>query len=62
MTYAQHAQMIVEYDITGIPVLSRDCTLLVEYGGQVYLTLKWARSLLKRMGYVKRKATTHSPF
>ena len=39
-------------------LLARDRTVLVEYGGHVSLTKDWARSLLIRMGYVKRKATT----
>ena len=39
-------------------LLGRDRTVLVEYGGHVNLTFDWARSLLKRMGYVKRKITT----
>ena len=33
-------------------------TLLAEYGGHVVLTKDWAKSLLKRMKVVKRRATT----
>ena len=39
-------------------LLGHDRTVLVEYGGHICLLHDWARSLLKRMGYVKRKATT----
>ena len=39
-------------------LLGRDRTVLVQYGGHVSLTWDWARSLLRRLGYVKRKATT----
>ena len=39
-------------------LLGCDCTVLVEYGGHVCLMLNWACSLLKRMDYVKRKAST----
>ena len=39
-------------------VTSKDRTLLCENGGHVALTRGWALSLLKRMEYVKRKAST----
>ena len=39
-------------------LLGRDRTLLAEYGGHVHITWDWARSLLRRMGYVRGKATT----
>ena len=39
-------------------LLSCDCTVLVEYGGHSGLALDRVCSLLKRMGYVKRKAST----
>ena len=39
-------------------VTSKDRTLLCENGGHVALTRGWALSLLKRMGYVKCKAST----
>ena len=39
-------------------VTATDRTLLFENGGHIKLSLDWAYSLLKRMGYVKRKATT----
>ena len=39
-------------------VMAKDRTLLVENGGHISITRGWADSLLKRMGYVKRKATT----
>ena len=35
-----------------------DQTLLAENGGPLLLTKDWALSLLRRMGFVKRKATT----
>ena len=41
-------------------VNAHDRTLLVEHGGHIQITKTWALSLLKRMGYVKRKATTKS--
>lgn len=39
-------------------VLASDKSLLVENGGHVVLNKYWARSLLARMGYVKRKVST----
>ena len=39
-------------------VRAYDRTMLEEYGGHVAITKSWAMSLLGRMGYVKRKATT----
>ncbi len=33
-------------------------SILEEYGGHVHLNLPWAYSLLKRMNFVNRKATT----
>ena len=36
----------------------KDRNLLIENGGHIALTRGWASSLLNRMGYVKRKATT----
>jgi len=39
-------------------VTTTDRTLLFENGGHIKLSLDWAYSLLKRIGYVKRKATT----
>ena len=41
-------------------VIAHDRTLLVAHGGHITITKSWAMSLLKRMGYVKRKATTKS--
>lgn len=35
-------------------------TLFVQHGGHIQITKTWALSLLKRMGFVKRKATTES--
>ena len=37
---------------------SLDKTRLVEYGGHVVLTRSWAKSLLKRMKFTRRRATT----
>ena len=37
---------------------ARDQSLLVQYGGHVSITKSWAKSLLARMGYVKRKCST----
>ena len=39
-------------------VLAKDRSLLVENGGHIGITKSWARSLLRRMGMVKRKGTT----
>ena len=41
----------------GIPLKSNR-SLLTEYGGPVHLTRHWTHSLLKRMKFVQRKATT----
>ena len=41
-------------------VRAYDRSLLVEYGGHIEISKTWALSLLGRMGYVKRKATTKS--
>ena len=38
-------------------VKALDRTLLLENGGHIKLTLDWTYSLLKKMSYVKRKAT-----
>jgi hypothetical protein len=39
-------------------VTATDRTMLVQHGGHINLTRDWALSLLSRMGFVKRKATT----
>ena len=39
-------------------IASKDTSLLVENGDHISLTRGWALSIFKRMGYVKRKATT----
>lgn len=39
-------------------VCANDRTLLKENGGSIVFTMTWAQSLFKRIGYVKRKATT----
>ena len=39
-------------------LLHSDCSSLVEFGGHVQLNRHWAYSLLLRMKFVKRKATT----
>ena len=39
-------------------IRAHDRTLLVEHGGHMQPTKSWALSFLKRMGFVKRKATT----
>ena len=41
-------------------VRAHDRTLLVQHGGHIQITKAWALSLLKRMGYIKHKATTKS--
>ena len=37
-------------------IMNRDANLLFKNGGAIYLTKDWAKYLMKRMGYVKRKA------
>ena len=39
-------------------VRAHDRTMLVQHSGHIQITKAWALSLLKRIGYVKRKATT----
>ncbi len=39
-------------------ILKLDKTRLAEHGGHLNLTRSWAKSLLSRMGFVKRRATT----
>ena len=38
-------------------ITARDQSLLVQNGSHIKLTKSWAKSLLKRMGYVKRKCS-----
>ena len=38
-------------------ITARDQSLLVKNGGHIQLTESWAKFLLKRMGYVKRKCS-----
>ena len=38
-------------------ITARNQSLLVKNGDQIQLTKSWAKSLLKRMGYVKRKCS-----
>ena len=49
--------IVILADAEGI-LKATDRTLLFENGGYIKLPLDWAYSLLRRMGYVKRKATT----
>jgi len=37
-------------------VTAHDANLLEENGGEIKLTDEWAKNVLKRMGYVKRRA------
>ena len=39
-------------------ILAKDANLLAEIGGSIDLSKDWAKQLLSRMGYVKRKATS----
>ena len=41
-------------------VRSKDSNLLSSNGGHIFLTKDWAKSLLRRMGLVKRRASTKS--
>ena len=45
---------------TGI-IIANDRTLLKENGGTITLGIKWCESISKRLGYIKRKATTAKP-
>ena len=38
-------------------IAAKDRSLLMEHGGHLVLTKAWAKSLLRRMGYVKRKCS-----
>lgn len=38
--------------------LKMEKTQLAEHGGHLHLTKSWAKSLLTRMGFVKRRGTT----
>ena len=37
-------------------IMNRDANQLSDIGGGITLTNEWAKNLLKRMGFVKRKA------
>jgi len=39
-------------------ISARNVTKLSSHGGHIHITKTWAKSLLKRMGYVKRKSST----
>ena len=39
-------------------IMATNRNMLMEYGGHVRINRPWAQSVLERMGYVKRKATT----
>ena len=39
-------------------IMATNRNMLMEYGGHVRINRSWAQSVLERMGYVKRKATT----
>ena len=39
-------------------IIARNCALLVDYGGGLNPDKPWAKSLLRRLGFVKRKAST----
>ena len=41
-------------------ILKTNRTLLAEYGGHVVLTKDWAKILMQRMGFVKRRTTSKS--
>lgn len=38
-------------------VITHDQSLLTKHGGHILITKAWARSILTRMGYVKRKCS-----
>ena len=39
-------------------IKNKDSNLLSDNGGHIVLTSNWGKSLLRRMGFVKRKAST----
>ena len=41
-------------------VLAKDRNMLARYGGSLGLNRSWVVSLMRRMGFVKRKATTQA--
>ena len=41
-------------------IKAHDRTMLMQHGGHLRITKSWAMSMLKRMGFVKHKATTNS--
>ena len=56
------AVTVVSYDITisiakGL-ILANDRTLLKANGGNIDLTISWARSIHQRFGFVRRRFTT----
>ena len=51
--------VIVLVVVRGI-IKSMDRTRLSEYGGPTMLTVPWAKSLLKRMNFTKRRVSTKS--
>ena len=51
----------INSDVIGIGkslLTKTNCTLLDDYGGPIKLTKNWAKSVLKRMGYTKRRANS----
>ena len=42
-------------------VSSTNCSQLYEFGGHLTLSKEWGKSVLRRMGFVKRKANTVEP-
>ena len=42
-------------------VAATDCSFLRQHGGSLVLTKAWAKSLINRMGFVKRKGSTMLP-
>ena len=43
--------------MTGI-ILAKDASLLAENGGEINLSKEWAERIMRRMGFVKCKAST----
>ena len=56
----KHNIMITIAIAKGI-VTANDVTLLKENGGTIELGNKWCESITKRIGFIKRKATTANP-
>ena len=65
ITKIRESGAIINYSIimavaTGI-IIANDRTLLKENDGTITLGIKWCETILKQLGYIKRKTTTAKP-